>query len=238
MRVRAVLRKLWKDPVVSNVVGGGILAVLISLSVYFWSQLGSLSVSRLVAAITLVGAVVAVMLTLLLWWYSRHAPKMLVFLSSGGTCRDPMAKAIATKLFEELKPRHPIKIRAAALGPISKSEASHAARLTIKEMYNEDLLASHKPELLTPELAIEADLILAMDASLLRHTKTAPAGWPDAYSGKTFLLKEFFGLEGDVTDPWPDGKDQVTLSRYRSCANELRQILTQHRDQLANALDL
>jgi hypothetical protein len=53
-----------------------------------------------------------------------------------------------------------------------------------------------------------------------------------------YLFKKFFGLEGDVSDPWPDGKDQDTLVRYRQCANELRKILTQRFDRLVTALNV
>jgi len=162
--------------------------------------------------------------------------RTLVFVSLGGTCRDPMAKAITEKLFEEHKPSHHVVIRAAGLGGTTKTQASHAARLAVKEMYGEDLLANHKPQLLTERLAKEADLILIMDRSLLKRSKTALDGWPNAYQDKTYVLKEFFGLKGDVSDPWPDGKNEATLSRYRDCANELRQILTQNFDRLIKAL--
>jgi protein-tyrosine-phosphatase len=74
-----------------------------------------------------------------------------------------MAKAITTKLFEANKPKYPVIIRAAGLGTSRKAAASRAAQVVIKEMYDQDLLADHKPELLTQKLADEADLILAME---------------------------------------------------------------------------
>src|SRR4029077_7543334 len=186
-----------------------------------------------------IGGLIAVGLALLFWRHSRPTPKTLVFLSSGGTCRDPMAKAITTKLFEAHKQKFPVTIRAAGLGPLDKNEASFAARSVIREMYGEDLLADHKPELLSTKLATQADLILAMDESLLKAQK-ALSVWRDAYNGKLYVLKPFFGLEGDVVDPWsperPDGRDQETLDRSKRCADELRGILTQHFDRLVRAL--
>lgn len=158
--------------------------------------------------------------------------RTVVFLSSGGTCRDPMAKVITNNLLETKTLKYPVTIRAAALGPLSGKSASYAARFVIREMYGEDLLADHEPELLTQELVHEADLILAMDESLLTtRGKTLPME-------KTFLLREFFGSRGDISDPWPDGKDAATLGRYRDCANELRQVLTSNLEQLVRVLEV
>jgi protein-tyrosine-phosphatase len=97
-------------------------------------------------------------------------------------------------------------------------------------MYGEDLLKGHRPELLTPGLMEQADLILAMDKSLLLTPgKILP-------HTKAFVLKEFFGLQGDVVDPWPDGKDPATLQRYRACAQELRRLLTENIDRIVEVL--
>ena len=163
--------------------------------------------------------------------------KVLVFLSEGGTCRDPMAKAIAAKLFEEHS-RAPPVIRALGLGRPHQSGASFGARTAIQEMYGEDLLADHRPEMLSEEIARQAHLILAMEERQLEPGKTRPKGWPHAYPGTVYTFKTFFRLKDDIADPWPDGKDQTTLSRYRDCAKRLRQILSRNFDQLIQALDL
>jgi protein-tyrosine-phosphatase len=161
---------------------------------------------------------------------SARTPKTLIFLSSGGTCRDPMAKAITDKLLETRQLKRPVNVRAFAVAPPSASTASYAARYVIKEMYGEDLLADHKPAQLTAEHVQKANLILAMSKSLI-NAKTMPLA-------KTHSFKEFFGMNGDVADPYPDGKDATTIDRYRKCATELRQILTQHLDRLVQVLDL
>jgi protein-tyrosine-phosphatase len=229
--LRNDLKRLWVDPVAATIIGAGIVYV-ISLT---WPSLRAVLVASLgVYGIALIGVLP---LVTLLWWYSRTRPKILVFLSSGGTCRDPMAKAITTKLFESRKPGYRVVVRGAGLGPIRRNEASYAARFVIREMYGgQDLLARHKPELLTKKLADEADLILAMDESLLKACKTSPDGWPYAYEGKLYLLKEFFGLEGNVSDPWPDGRDAVRLQTYRDCAKELAKILDARFDRLIEGL--
>jgi protein-tyrosine-phosphatase len=143
-----------------------------------------------------------------------------------------MAKAIFLQLIEGIKPRPSIDVRAAGLGPVSGIESSYAARYVIREMYGKDLLKEHRPELLDSDLVAQADLILVMDKSLLLTPgKTLPPG-------KTFLLKEFLGLQGEILDPWPDGKDAATLQRYRICGEELRTILSAHIDRILKVLEV
>jgi protein-tyrosine-phosphatase len=232
MRIAAALRRLWADPVWSKVIAAGIVAVLSLLFMAVSTRIASVPFPRRAAIIASIVLVSSAVLYAFVLMYSRRGTKTLVFLSAGGTCRDPMAKAIAMKLLETRNLRNRLQIRAAGLGPVSKPEVSYAARYVIKEMYNEDLLAGQKPELLTPSLVKQADLILAMDrAILLTPGKNLPAD-------KTFLLKEFFGSNGDICDPWPDGKDVATLNRYRACAKELKEILTNNLDHLVKVLDL
>ena len=231
MRFRSRVLAVWKDPVGSNIIAAAIIGSVSYLLIQLLARASPSSLfGSLVAKFAFPGALI--LLVLLGWHYLRNRHKILVFLSAGGTCRDPMAKAIAEQLLHSKNPRPRIRIRAAGLGPLSGTDASYAARYVIREMYGKDLLKHHRPELLTPELREEADLILVMDKSLLTTPgKTLP-------SGKAFLLKEFLGLEGDVVDPWPDGKDDATLSRYRACAEELRTLLSSNTDRILKALEV
>ena len=79
-----------------------------------------------------------------------------------------------------------------------------------------------------PEDLDEADLVLVMDRSLLSQ-KLLP-------SAKTYLFKQFFGLDGDVVDPWPHGRDPETLSRDRDNATEMKTILEMNFDHLLRAM--
>lgn len=157
--------------------------------------------------------------------------KMLIYLSSGGTCRDPMAKAITLKELKNKELDFSLRVEGMGLGPLSSNEVSFAAKHAIKELYNEDLLQDYKPEQVSKELLDEADLILVMDHSLMEH-KLFQDILP---SGKTYIFKDFFGLRGDITDPYPDGKDQETLSRYIECASEIRSIIKTGLDRLLGA---
>ncbi|HLL75290.1 MAG TPA: hypothetical protein VK421_08475 [Pyrinomonadaceae bacterium] len=156
----------------------------------------------------------------------KSGERLLVYVSSGGTCRDPMAKAITLKLLEQHPPGYRLRVEAVALHEPSKATASESARRAIREMYGEDLLADHRAAKLTPTLMEEADLILVMHRDML---KTLP-------SAKARVLKPFFGLEGNVADPWPDEADEAASRRYTGCAAELRTVLEPNINRLIDAL--
>jgi protein-tyrosine-phosphatase len=234
MSLRERFVDVWNDPVWSKVIAGAIMAALSWLAFRILGWLPSHSHDWWNGPIVVaIGIGLAGAILLVVWSTLRQPRKTLVFLSSGGTCRDPMAKAITTKLLETRRLKHAISVRAVGLRPTPKSKVSYAARYAIREMYNQDLLKRHRPRQLTPRLIEEADLILAMDRSLLVPSRDKTRLPPE----KTHVLKEFFGRKGDVDDPWPDGKDQKTLARYRRCAEELRGLLTDNFDRLASVLD-
>jgi protein-tyrosine-phosphatase len=224
-----LFRRIWRDPVGGSLIAAAIVAFVTYMYSYFRTEeLPSLTGKTVQIAALAIVACSAVML----WFRYRRSDRVLVFLSSGGTCRDPMAKVILEQLLLQRRPRPRIQVRAAGLGPLSKNEVSHAARYVIREMYGRDLLKGNRPELLTPELAEQADLILTMDRRLQSNEgKTLP-------SGRTFLLKDFLGEKGDVRDPFPDGKDQATIERYRACAEELKRLLSAQTDRIVKALDI
>ena len=161
----------------------------------------------------------------------RRRHKVLVYVSMGGTCRDPMAKVITEQLLRGRKLRYPVDVYAVGLVP-SEREPSFAARNAIKEMYNRDLLNDHKPSPVTPDLIDKADLILVMDKHLYDTTETTLP------REKTHVLKEFFGLQGDIVDPYytMGNRDPKTLARYKAIADELREILSANMDTLLKAL--
>lgn len=155
--------------------------------------------------------------------------RLLVYLSKGGTCRDPMAKVITEQVLKGISLPFKVRIKAMANGPVSDKSISYAARNTIKEMYGKDLLICHKPKSVTRKILDEADLVLVMEQSLM--SKTLP-------KQKTYVFKEFFGLSGDIVDPHPDGKDHATLAKYRKCAEEMKAIIEGNFDRLIQALQV
>jgi protein-tyrosine-phosphatase len=164
--------------------------------------------------------------------FARRHHRVLVFVSAGGTCRDPMAKAITQQLLVGQKLKTPIDVHAVGLVP-DGSNASFAARQVIREKYGKDLLRRHKPKSMTRQLANKADLILVMDQALMKATENT---FPQ---DKTHLFKAFFKLNGDISDPYRDkgARDPETIARYQACAAEIEQILAAHMNQLLTALD-
>lgn len=154
--------------------------------------------------------------------------RLLIYISLGGTCRDPMAKAITEQIVKDMSLPFHIEIEALALGPPTKKYISYAAKNAIKEIYNKDLIGHYVPRRVTEDIIEKADLILVMDKSLMAQ-KIFP-------KSKTYLFKEFFGLSGDIIDPWPDGKDQETLNIYKKCAIEIKETIESNPDNLVHAL--
>jgi protein-tyrosine-phosphatase len=163
--------------------------------------------------------------------YLRRNHKVLVYVSSGGTCRDPMAKAITEQLLKGHKLKYPIDVYAVGTNPLEKS-ASFAAQQTMKDMYGLDLLKRHRPRRFTKSLSDRANLILMMDRHLFEGNKNT------FDLEKTYVLKNFFGLEGDIDDPYQSigQNDPKTLARYRACAEELKKIISENMDKLLTAL--
>lgn len=140
------------------------------------------------------------------------AERLLLFVSYGGTCRCAMAKVA---LEQSLKGRHlPYRLRVMSVAHAfgGTNEASKGARRAIYETYGEDFLQSHRVIRRNPGLLEDADLILVMEDKLKQGMPTE----------KTFNLNEFFGLDGDVPNPWPDDEDESAQKRYSESLRYLR----------------
>ena len=56
-------------------------------------------------------------------------------------------------------------------------------------------------------------------------------------SKRTFIFNEFFGLTGDVPNPWPDDKDDDARRRYRECMSHLNRVIDKGVDRIVAYLD-
>jgi protein-tyrosine-phosphatase len=167
----------------------------------------------------------------------KPSEHLLVFVSAGGTCRCAMAKAITGQLLATHASGYSLRVLSAAVFEPNLPGASEGARRAMREMFGTDLLAGHRSIRLSPALLTEADLILTMDRGLYNVLqKAGPAKSGQSNSEKIHVLKEYFGLKGDVADPWAYQGSPEEAERYRETANELRSIIEPRLNKLVKAL--
>ena len=53
---------------------------------------------------------------------------------------------------------------------------------------------------------------------------------------KSFLVTDFFGSSGEVTDPYPDNGDEKSLKEYHDCAQFLTDLMSTRLDRLVDFL--
>lgn len=162
----------------------------------------------------------------------RSDERMIAYVSLGGTCRCAMAKAITQKLIQGFQLNYKLRVESVAHGMPSLPGASNGARQAMQRLFGEDLLADHRTIGLTDAILEDADLILAMDHTLLKGLMGPKT------CNKTYVFKSFFGLEGDILDPWPDSGDEETSRRYSQCATEIKDILEPNIEKIINTLRL
>ena len=88
--------------------------------------------------------------------------------------------------------------------------ASKNARKAIEVLYGVDLLAHHKPKSIDSLNLNDFELILTMNQRLTR----------DLPREKTYTLKEYAGLKGEIVDPYGE-----SLDRYVECRDEIKNCL-------------
>lgn len=121
--------------------------------------------------------------------------KKLLFVCTGNTCRSPMAKELARKVFQEAGVNG-WQIDSAGLSAAAGMPASVYA---VEVMAGLGLdLSGHSAKLLSPPLAEAADLILVMTQG---HKEALLRILPKL-AGKVYTVREFAGETGDVPDPF------------------------------------
>ncbi len=235
MNIVKIINKIWNDPVWSKVIATGILSA-ITISIIYFQKIEIENSMLLPIFFTIILLFLFAFLIRIIYHNNKKRTKLIVFVSTGGTCRDPIAKAITQKLLENRKIKFRIHIKGMAVIDVKGFKTSYAARVAIKRMYGTDLLSSHKPERINKKDLNDASIILVMSDEVKKQLQLR---FPDYNkNGNVYLLKEFFGLSGDIKNPYPDGKDEETIFRYVSCANEMNQILSKNIDKLISAIEI
>lgn len=142
------------------------------------------------------------------------ARKVLLFVSTGNTCRSPMAAAYFKKLLEERKIKN-IDVRSAGVMTIAGLLATDESKLML-EPYNVDL-ERHRSQPLTEEILRRADMVLGMTPF---HVQMA-LRLTDAAREKTHLLKEYAKTDAK-NRPIPDPMG-CTLEVYKRCFRQIKQ---------------
>ena len=122
--------------------------------------------------------------------------KRILLVCTGNICRSPMAAAIMSREFEK-RAAMGYHVSSAGTGAWDGASASEGAYLVGLE--NALDLSQHRAALVTRELVEKVDLILTM----ARHHRTRVDDLGG--EGKTFLLGEFAGRDGEdaeVSDPF------------------------------------
>jgi protein arginine phosphatase len=122
--------------------------------------------------------------------------RRILLVCTGNICRSPMAAAIMRREFERRSALE-YHVTSAGTGAWDGASASEGAYLVGLE--NELDLSQHRAALVTRELIEKMDLILTM----ARHHRTRVDDLGG--EGKTFLLGEFAGRDGEdaeVADPF------------------------------------
>lgn len=101
----------------------------------------------------------------------------------------------------------------------TSSGATHKAREAIEQLYGKDLLLDHKSKSIADVKLSDFSLILVMEKSYRN-------GLPE---DRTYTLKEYAGLEGNVSDPFD--KD---IRVYKKCRDEFKKCLERAMNKIIN----
>lgn len=137
--------------------------------------------------------------------------RKIMFVCTGNICRSAMAEAILKDKLKNRKIDEKFVVCSSGIYAYKGDTSTYEALKTMKDEYNIDL-SNHRAVPIRDSKIEEMDLILCMTAS---HKNSLNYIYPNL-ENKTFLLKEYVGLEGEVEDPWGG-----TLNTYLKCAKEL-----------------
>ena len=145
----------------------------------------------------------------------KNPIKKVLFVCTGNTCRSPMAQVMAAQLFGG-----DFEVASAGIMAMPDEAASIHAVTAMRERQLD--LQKHQAQMVTDALIDCADLILTMTPShkaALSHAQMA--------KNKIHTLGEYADCNISVSDPYGG-----TIEVYRTCADEIHELLLKIRDKL------
>jgi protein-tyrosine phosphatase len=122
----------------------------------------------------------------------------LLFVCHGNICRSTMAESVMAHLLKEAHLEQAVTVDSAATSTEEIGNPPHYG--TRNELARRGVpLRPHRAKRITPQDAILADVILAMDHANVRNLKRI---LPEAEHHKIRLLLSFAGREAEIADPW------------------------------------
>jgi len=149
-------------------------------------------------------------------------PRKILFVCTGNTCRSPMAQVLFREMVAKDLLLRSAGIQVDSAGAIAGGAPATPEAIQVMRDYGLDL-SGHRSKFLVGRLIKWADLILVMKA----RQKQVVVSRYRAAAGKTHVLSEYVGEEGDVPDPAGCG-----VGAYESCAVVLSSLLSKLAERL------
>ena len=137
--------------------------------------------------------------------------KKIMFVCTGNICRSAMADYLLKNKLEEHGLQDKCTVLSAGTYAYDGEVSTYEAISVMNEEYGIDM-TSHRATAVRSSDIADMDLVLCMTNS---HKSTLDMMHPEM-KNKIYLLKEYVGGQGEISDPYGYGFDV-----YRECAKEI-----------------